>query len=90
MTKPSNLKSIYELNTLIIGKIKDDSEEWIELTEINEFARENNLDVDIIGVEDDQVSYLFVIKTKEEKVYPSTFQFLNKYKLEKVYFPTGF
>jgi hypothetical protein len=85
----SKLSDMYDLSSIIVRQGEDDPEEWIDLTEIHEFADERDLNVTILELEEDSYSYLFVISNNYPEYYPATFQFFNKYNLIDLGFPTG-
>lgn len=85
----SKLKDMYDLSVIIVNQATSDPEEWIDLTEIYEFADENDLNVTILELEEDPHSYLFEITNNKFEYYPSTFQFFEKFNLIDLGFPTG-
>jgi len=85
----SKLNDMYAMSDIIVSQAEKNEEEWIDLTEIYNFANERDLNVTISELEEDPKSYLFVISSNRPRYFPSNFQFFNKYNLIDLGFPTG-
>lgn len=85
----TKLLAIHNLAQVIVDQALNDPEEWIDLTEIYAVANAADLNVTILDIDEDDASYLFIIKPKQAGFVPTSFQFLNKYNLIDIPFPAS-
>ena len=84
----SQLTAMHEVAEIVVLQAVNDPLEWIDITELYFAVEERNLDVAILDIAEESESYLFTVESREDIYYPLRLNFLMRYKLEDLGFPT--